>query len=117
RDPRLEETLADFDEAVNWLVSQEHEHQALEEAILGVIGQIDKPKSPAGEAKVAYHNLMNGRTPEQRERFRTRVLNVTLDDLKRVAQTYLVGEASIGVVTNAGNRGVLERLGLTVSEL
>ncbi|MGB0203876.1 MAG: insulinase family protein [Neptuniibacter sp.] len=101
RDPRLEETLDDFDASVRWLLDNEHEYQKLEEAILGVVSSIDKPGSPAGEAKQAFHSTLFGRTPEQRKAFRSRVLQVTVTDLKRVAETYLLDkEASIAVVTS-----------------
>ncbi|MCH8497460.1 MAG: insulinase family protein [Marinobacter sp.] len=118
RDPRLEETLQDFDAALTWLQTADHEPQELEEAILGVVGQLDKPRSPAGEAKHAFQNRLFGRTPEQQARFRARVLAVTLDDLKRVASTWLVPEkASIAVITSPQNRSRVEALGLTVEEL
>ncbi|HET8710582.1 MAG TPA: insulinase family protein, partial [Spongiibacteraceae bacterium] len=105
RDPRLNETLADFDAAVQWLLENDHEAEQLEQAILGVIGSLDKPGSPAGEAKQDFHNNLFGRTAEQQRRFRARILGVTLDDLKRVAQTYLKPEmASIAVVTNEQGR-------------
>ena len=101
RDPRLAETLVDFDRSIDWLLNEKHEWRQIEEAILGVIGGIDKPGSPAGEAKEAFHNALSGRTPEQRERFRERILNVTLDDLQRVAATYCKPDtASIAVITN-----------------
>ena len=118
RDPRLAETLDDFDAALNWLYSEAHEHQALEEAILGVIGQLDRPRSPAGAARHAYHNKLFGRTPEQRARFRERVLGVTLDELKRVAKTWLAPEkANVAVVTSPDNRAVVEGLGMDIQEL
>ena len=101
RDPRLEETLEDFDASVKWLLDNDHDDQKLEEAILGVVSSIDKPGSPAGEAKQAFHSILFGRTPEQRKAFRSRVLQVSIDDLKRVAQTYLLNkESSIAVVTS-----------------
>ncbi len=101
RDPRLTETLDDFDAAIKWMLETEHEPEPLEEAIIGVMGSLDKPGSPAGEAKQDFHNAIFGRTPEQQRRFRARILAVTLADLKRVAQTYLKPElASIAVVTN-----------------
>lgn len=101
RDPRLSETLDDFDQSVNWLLENDHEPQKLEEAILGVVSSIDRPGSPAGEAKQAFHSALFGRTPEQRKRFRARILKVTIDDLKAVAAKYLLPEkASIAVVTN-----------------
>jgi presequence protease len=101
RDPRLEETLNDFDAAIDWLLTQRHEARQLEEAVLGVIGGIDKPGSPAGEAKSAFHHALYGRTPEQRRRHRQRILEVTIDDLKRVGETWLKPEqASVAVITS-----------------
>src|SRR5690606_631750 len=105
RDPRLTETLDDFDAAIAWLLDTEHEAQPLEEAILGIMGSLDKPGSPAGEAKQDFHNHLFGRTPEQQRRFRARILAVTLDDLKRVTQTYLQQDAaSVAVVTNENGK-------------
>ncbi len=118
RDPRLEETLQDFDRAVDWLLNEEHEARQLEEAILGIIGQLDKPSSPAGEAKDAFHNQLHGRTPEQRQRYRRRLLVVTLEDLKRVGKTYLRAEnASIAVIGNPGTAEVARSLGLDIHTL
>ncbi|SIS53647.1 insulinase family protein [Neptunomonas antarctica] len=101
RDPRLTETLDDFDKSIAWLLENEHEASKLEEAILGVVSSIDKPSSPAGEAKGAYHSALFGRTAEQRRAFRQRILSVSIDDLKRVASCYLKPEmASIAAVTS-----------------
>ena len=118
RDPRLEETLDDFDKSVAWLLENDHEWQQVEEAILGVVSDIDKPSSPAGEAKQSYHNDLFGRTEEQRRRFRENVLAVSLEDLKRVGESYLKPEnASIAVVSHSGNAEKLEALGLTLIQV
>jgi Zn-dependent M16 (insulinase) family peptidase len=118
RDPRLADTLADFDKALEWLVETDHSYQDLEESILGVIGQLDKPHSPAGAARHAFHSTLFGRSAEQRGRFRERVLATTIDDLKRVAAAWLAPEkASTAVVTSADNRALVEQLGLAVQEL
>ena len=101
RDPRIEGTLDDFDAALDWLAKSQADPQKLQEAILGVISSMDRPRSPAGEAKSTYHNSLFGRTPEVRQAFRQRILGVTLDDLKRVAATWLKPEnASMAVVTS-----------------
>ncbi|MBF0624781.1 MAG: insulinase family protein [Magnetococcales bacterium] len=89
RDPRLEDTLADFDRAVPWLLDTRHPEHALEEAILGVVASIDRPGSPAGEAKRAYHDRLHGRTPERRRAFRERVLATSLEDLRQVATRWV----------------------------
>ncbi len=118
RDPRLTETLDDFDASVQWLLETEHDPEQLEQAILGVVSQIDKPKSPAGEAKGDYHNNLYGRTQDQRQRFRAAVLKVKLDDLLHVAETYLKPElASVVVVSSSAKQSELEGLGLAIHEL
>jgi Zn-dependent M16 (insulinase) family peptidase len=114
RDPRLAETLADFDRSLEWLVEEDHEWRHVEEAILGVIGAIDKPASPAGEAKKAFYGTLHGRTPEQRRRLRARVLEVRQEDLKRVVETYLrPEEAHTAVITDATTLEKHGDLGLT----
>jgi presequence protease len=122
RDPRLAETLDDFDAAIAWLLEEQHEPRALEESILGVIGSLDKPSSPAGEAKQHFHNRLFGRSHDQREEFRQRVLSVSLSDLRRVGETYLKPElASTAVVSNSAQLEATlelrERLALQVQEL
>ncbi len=108
RDPRLSETLDDFDASIKWLLDNDHDEQKLEEAILGVVSSIDKPGSPAGEAKQAYHSSLFGRTPEQRRKIRSRILQVTIDDLKRVAEKYLLNaEPSVAVVTSQAQADTL----------
>ncbi len=122
RDPRLTDTLNDFDNSIAWLLESKHDYRALEEAILGVIGSMDKPSSPAGEAKHHFHNRLFGRTHAQREALRAGILAVTLDDLKRVTETYLRPElASTAVVSNsdhlADSAGLREALNMQTIEL
>ena len=118
RDPRLVDTLKDFDQSIEWLLSEKHDKQKLEEAILGVIGNIDKPSSPAGEAKDAFQNALFGRTPKKRQFYRSRILKVTMADLKRVAETYFQPEkASTAVITNAATVDQLGDLGMDVIKL
>lgn len=109
RDPRLQETLADFDHAVDWLLNTEHPDRRLEEAILGVIATMDKSNSPAGEAKQAFYNHLFGRTLEQRSQFRQRVLQTSLDDLRRLGELYFSPEsASIGIITDPRSADTLD---------
>ena len=118
RDPRLTATLDDFDGSVQWLLAEDHDAEPLEQAVLGVVSQIDKPRSPAGEAKGDFHSELFGRTKEQRAGFRRAVLEVTLDDLKRVAGEYLKPElASVGVISSSTNESLLKDMGLELHEL
>ncbi|GMG88122.1 insulinase family protein [Biformimicrobium ophioploci] len=113
RDPRMAETLADFDASLEWLQETKHNESQVEEAILGVIGGIDKPGSPAGEAKRHFHSELFGRTHALRTEFRSRVIGTTVEDLQRVAKTYLQPErANTAVVTGTAGRSAGEVLGL-----
>ncbi|MBL4711525.1 MAG: hypothetical protein JKX75_03320, partial [Gammaproteobacteria bacterium] len=90
----------------------------LEEAILGVVGSMDKPGSPAGEARSAFHNSLHDRTREKLQQYRQNVLAVTIDDLKRVTETYLKnGEASVAVITSSATHEEVGDLGLDVIKL
>ena len=118
RDPRLAETLRDFDASIDWLLAGEHSAQALEEAVLGVIGAIDRPGSPAGMARQAFYDALHGRDAAARRRYRAAVLQVGLADLRRVADTYLrVERASTAVVTGNRMADACAALGLTPREL
>lgn len=113
RDPRLNETLNDFDRALDWVSSSKHADHQLEEAILGVIASMDKPSSPAGEAKQAFYNHLFDRSLDQRKAFRQRVLDTTMEDLTAVVGRYFSPEAaSIGVITNKESVESLQELSL-----
>ena len=101
RDPRIAGTFADFEAAVRRVLDEPQDEAHLEEAILGVISDLDRPSSPAGQAIGTYFGTRHGRDPAQRRRYRRAVLGVTLDDLRRVAAEYLVPErARDAVVTS-----------------
>ena len=118
RDPRLVETLNDFDRSIKWLLDNEHGEDALEEAILGVIGSMDKPGSPAGEAQGDFFQNLHQRNRAYREAFRARILAVTVADLKRVAEQYLTPEnESIAVITAAAQRDALSSAGFEICTL
>jgi Zn-dependent M16 (insulinase) family peptidase len=118
RDPRLSETLEDFDHALDWLKNTKPAAQAIEESILGVIASLDKPASPAGEAKSAFHNRLFGRSDDVRRQFRARILAVKGDDLQRVGAAYLTADkANTAVMSDTGSSEEAKKLGLEVCKL
>jgi len=115
RDPRLADTLNDFDAAIAWFIENRHSDSKLEEAIFGAIGALDRSESPAGQAKRCFHSDLHGRTVELRKQYRQRVLNCRIDDLKRVAERYFSQEKeNIAVLCNSNQRQVVEDLGLQI---
>ena len=102
RDPRLIATLDDFDHSIDWLHNHSHSPDQLDEAVLGVISEIDRPDSPAAEAMRSFFGTLHSRTPEHRRAFREQVLEVTLERLQEVTTRYLHPErASSAVVSGS----------------
>lgn len=89
RDPHCQATFEHFIKSIDWLLDSEHDPEQLEEAVLGIIGGMDKPGSPAGEAVKSCFSELHGRTKAAQEELRAKLLSVSIDDLKRVAKTYL----------------------------
>ena len=102
RDPRIDGTLNDFDQSIQWILNNSIKDEKIEEAILGVIGSMDKPSSPAGEAIQAFYSELNGRNKQTQTEFRQRILKINESDIKRVAEEYLhPSKAQTAVITNA----------------
>lgn len=118
RDPRLAETFNDFTASIRWLFDESQQSYQLEEAILGLIASMDKPGSPAGEAITACYSLLHDRTPQFRRTLRSRLLNVSLEDLKRVAKVYLLEQLPVkAVVAPYAKREELKKLGFRIQQV
>lgn len=100
RDPNLAETFDAFRSAISWVLSADIKFDLVEEAILGIIGSMDAPASPAGEARQHFQQVLFGRTSEQRQQFRSRVISTSVDDIKRVAEAYLTKTSATCVITH-----------------
>jgi Zn-dependent M16 (insulinase) family peptidase len=91
RDPNIIRTYDIYSQAVKWVTDGKIEAEALKEAILGACGDVDPLESPDIKGRREATNRITGFTREERERFKQRLLEVTEDDLRRVAQAYLTG--------------------------
>jgi Zn-dependent M16 (insulinase) family peptidase len=89
RDPNIVRTYDTFDRAVKWVTDGDIEAEPLKEAILGACGDVDPLESPDIKGRREATQRMTGFTREARERFKQRLLHVTADDLRRVAEAYL----------------------------
>ncbi|MCA6062325.1 insulinase family protein [Thalassolituus marinus] len=117
RDPRVEGTFADFAASVDWVLNRSNGDDLIEQSVLGLIGGMDRPGSPAGEAKQYFHQDRTGRTRELRQQFRERLLATQWSDIQRVAAQYLQGQNGVkAVVAPRGTQSVAEQLGLKVAE-
>jgi Zn-dependent M16 (insulinase) family peptidase len=110
RDPRLDDTFSDFTASIQWLLAGDLEPDKVEEAVLGVISSIDAPGSPSGEARQAFHSELFGRTRLHINARRKAIMRVSVNDLLRVTERYLLDKQSSSAVvatpdfTSTGNR-------------
>lgn len=90
RDPNVVRTYDVFDRAIAWITESPIDPEQLKEAILGACGDVDPLESPDIKGRREATNRATGFTRELRERFKKRLLEVTPDDLRRVARTHLM---------------------------
>ena len=91
RDPHLVRTLTVYEEAARWAAARNFAESELKEAILGVVGDLDRPLSPAGKATAEFSNIEQGLTWDMRQRLREGVLGCGRNHLADLADRYLVG--------------------------
>jgi presequence protease len=99
RDPHIVRTFKVFD-GIHAFLSRDLEAEKVKEAILGAAGDVDPLLSPDNKGRVRFFSDLAGYTLEQKSQFKKRLLSVTLEDLRRVAQTYLSGEAALAVISS-----------------
>ena len=113
RDPRLAETLRDFDRAIEGLHRRPPDGSRLEEAILQAVREIDKPKAFQVAAFERYLDELQGRGAEGSRALRAAVLGAGPGQLRQAAERYLRPEQGCaGVLAGAGREGELDRLGM-----
>ena len=113
RDPRLAETLRDFDRAIETLHRRPPDGSRLEEAILRTVREIDKPKAFQVAAFERYLGELQGRGAGGSRALRASVLGAGPGQLRQVAERYLRPEQGCaGVLAGAGRESELDRLGM-----
>ena len=89
RDPRLLGTYADFDAAINSVLTADMTQESIEEAIICVIRDLDKPQPPYRQAMQSWSRKRIGITDQMRNQFRAGVLQCTENEIRAVAKTWL----------------------------
>ena len=116
RDPRLMDTFADFERALDWLMTSATQEQ-VDEAILNIVSAMDKPGSPAGEAKKAFYQELYGRNHDKRVAYRQAVLKADLAQVRGVAERYLLALPTRAVLTQATQSDLLQQQGFSIHRL
>ena len=118
RDPHCSETFEHFTQSIEWLLNEPQKPEQLEEAILGIVSGMDKPGSPAGEAVKSCFAELHKRGEAWQQKMRSNILAVTLEDMQRVATTYLKDKpCSKAVLAPHDKEQVVQQLGFKVAKV
>ncbi|KAM0252788.1 hypothetical protein ACHAQJ_007576 [Trichoderma viride] len=93
RDPNPQNTLSIMRNAGRWAADKEWSDRDLEEAKISVFQGVDAPKSVNQEGMARF---LSGITDEMRQKKREQLLDVTRDQVRDVAQKFLVGAIERG---------------------
>lgn len=99
RDPHISGTLATFKETLEVIVKGEFDQQALEEAKLEIIQDLDSPVAPGSRGEIAYTWLQEGLTLELRQTYRDQLLDTTKADVQKVVEEELIPKYLHSVTT------------------
>lgn len=112
RDPHIARTLRTFQDARTFLDTDLGERDVTE-AILGSSKLLDPLTSPDTIGRMRFYGDQAGYTADVQEAYKARLLQVTLDDLRRVMDTYLTPErAAYALVAGRDPNEETQELGL-----
>ncbi len=89
RDPHISATVSAFSEAVTQVINGNFTEQDLQEAIFGLIQNLDSPIAPGSRGMVAYSYLRTGKSLQKRQEYRDAALSITTKDIQNAIKNYL----------------------------
>lgn len=103
RDPHIISTLEVYTKAMEYIRRGEYCDQDIKEAIVQSCSSLDKPESPADEAKDAFERELIFLTDKMRLDFKKAILGATHDQVVKVAKKYFNKkwqDCSVAVITS-----------------
>ncbi|MBF0452240.1 MAG: insulinase family protein [Candidatus Magnetomorum sp.] len=104
RDPHVRQTLQTFAKVSDFICEGSYSDTDIQEAVLQVCSDIDRPDSPSSKARKAFWRKLTGLSDEMRQEFKANVLSVTRSQVMDVAEKYfkhLDQKGTVGVISNA----------------
>ncbi len=90
RDPNIANSYAAFQTAIDTILNGDIDEQMLKDAKFEFIQEYDSPVTPGMRAQTAYFYEKTQRTKEFREEYKKRILNVSLNDVKKAVEKAFV---------------------------
>ena len=95
RDPNFENTLDIYSKTIDVLDNLELSDDALEQLVVGAMGDLDSPSSPAQKGYKALIHHLTGITTELRQQYRDEVLATDRSSFKAFADKLRAGDLKV----------------------
>ncbi len=107
-DPNLSATLREYQGVADYLENFRADEQELEKFIIGTVGALDTPLTPALRIQIGILRARTGQTKERIQQIRDEVLSTRSEDIRLLADTVreALGHSSVCVV---GSKEMLTR--------
>jgi len=114
RDPETTRTIETFERAIKWAIAGEFADRDIDEALLSLFSDIDKPVAPSSKGQSEF---AQGLTFELQKEHRSRLLSITRAKLIEVARKHLQVSGSLAIVGTTKDAGSFEALGWDVKRV
>ena len=106
RDPNLDQSLAVYDQAAEYLHGLEISDSELTKAIIGAIGEVDAYQLPDAKGYTSMVRYLLGITDEERQRLRDEILATSPADFQAFAETLAAARPESSVVVLGSSEAV-----------
>lgn len=107
RDPKIEETYDVYKNVIEFLNNLDLSEDELFKFVIGAVGEFDYPSTPSISGVKSMARYFNGTTEELLLKFKTELINTTLQDVKNIAK-YLECVIDQNYICTIGNKDKVE---------
>ena len=108
RDPHIVRTLQVYDAAADFITSGDYDRENIEEAVLQVCADLDRPDPPGPAAFKAFYRRLIGLSDELRRNFKQGVLEVDLEQVRNAADKYFSTSGTNAAVAVISSQDLIE---------
>ncbi len=115
RDPHVIRTLEAFDGARDFIVAGRYTEEDIDEAVLQVCADIDKPDTPGTAARKAFSRQLVGLKDDARQRFKEGLLALNRQTIIAVAERYFAEASPRAGTAVIASEEAIDRANATLS--
>lgn len=85
RDPHLNRTMKVYEDAVEYIENFDADEAEMTKYVIGTMSSVDMPRTPRMEGERGYMAYFTGKSPEEMQKKRDEILQVTVEDIRKLA--------------------------------